>query len=335
MCGVDDMALADFLAFLLATTYTSGGLAAEGRKVRRGAAQLPSDRENELTKAFHEHFMPTISLALGRPYRWEYPEYLKKQREYWMHDKKRDAETDWLIRSQNGVMEYIARKEGWQHRLYFCTTASRDELVEEQEEYMSWFEEARGLFPHYAMDHIYVEDYPTKEDYFAGIQKYREEYSDLEEPFGFPSESDDPGYDTEIRRLFYTIDPAGKLGGVEMKYVVFRYVKPYEYHGDDWENTQKLYTALNRIVREEGLDPNECLKKDGLFSYFVRDDVVDGYKSGHIGAKKIEELKRIIEERKPAGKKIKPEDQLEYEIHMEALRLLLRIDGYDPTMFGL
>ena len=329
------MVLADFLAFLMATSYASGEMVKEGRKAKKGAAMLPSARENELNKAFHDHFMPTISLALGRPYKHEFPQYLKEQIQSRPFSEQSKAENDWLLRSWNGVMEYVSRKEGWIYRTFVNNGISPSEVFEEQEELMSWYNEARTIFPHYSLDHVYVEDYPTKEDYFAGIQQFRYDHSDLEEPFGFPSESDDPGYDAEIRRLFYTIDPAGKLGGIDMKYVIFRYVKPYEYHGKDWENIRKFYTALNRIVREEGLDPNECLKKDGLFSYFVRDDVVNGYKSGHTSVKNIEPLKKIIEERRPVGKRIKPEDQLEYEIHMEALRLMLRIDGYDPAMFGL
>ena len=327
----------DFLAYLAAISYITGDAQTKKKKRKSARAQIPSEREEQLLRDFGKNFMSSISLALGRPYKHEFPQYLEQEwrRLGWDYKKISDERGKWLMRSKNGVMDYIAKKEGWTHRFRFVTKESPQELIEEQEEYASWHEEARANFPHYATDHVYIEDYPSKEAYFDGIREFCDEHGEADEAFGFVGESDDPEYDQEIRTLFYSIDPDNILGGIDMKYVVFKYVKQYEYFGKDWGNTKKLYTALTRIVREEGYDPQDLMIKDGFFSYSTRDDVVEAYRTNKINSQSIQRVIQIIENRKSEHRNPSEEDILEYKIHMEALRLMLRIDGHNPADFGL
>lgn len=331
------MAFLDFFGFLVATSYSSGSIAAEKKKSKGARAQMPSDRELSLSKDFRDGFMADISLSLGRPYKYEFPRYLELEYENkgWSYEQISKAKSEWKIRSQNGVMHYIARKEGWAYICSFCKTATYSEMILEQEEYMSWYLEAQERFPHYATEHMYIEEYPTKEAYFDGIQKFREEYKEAEECIGFVGESDDPEYDAEIRRLFYSIDPQNQLGGIDMKYVVFKYVRQFDYMEDNWEDVKKFYAALTRIVREEGLDAGDLLRKDGFFSYPIRDEIVETYRTLTPTRAAVEKALAIIEARKADKWQSKEKILLEYRIHMEALRLMLRIDGYDPADYKL
>lgn len=324
------MVFSDILAYLATISWLSGKATGDVAREKRVELTTIGDGEYSLSRAFMFRDNDEISRRLGRPYRHQFPGFLAKPYEIeYRYSDLNKAEDMWLSRSMAGIMEYVAKKERWRYSrtIYSAININPQIVLKEQQTYMKWYEDARMKFPHYAVDQVYIEDYPRMWTYFAEVQKCVNKLGDLTGPLGIPPEPSNNKYDSIVSKQFYSIDPENKLGGIDVKYMIYGYVKPFKYHTDNWNNISKLYTTLNRIIRKNGLDPYDIMKKEKPYSESLRDKVCNGYE---IVSKQRGTIDNII-------KMIRDESETNYEccVHIEALKFLLRIDGHDPIDFGL
>lgn len=319
--------LADFLSYLMAISWTSGALAREWVRNERAKESLASPREHELSLAFLNGDIYKVAIALGRPYRWKFPQYLAEEFERG-HDslEARKAEDTWKAWSELGVMSLIAKKEGWRYKMISFPRVNGEwyQARKEQEEYLAVYDEAKSIFPHYATSRLYVDEYPSKDAYFEAINQFRADHQDLEDVFGEPAESDDPVYEEMIRQLFYMID-----GDAKMRYNVFEFYMPYGYGPKEEGQPRKLYMALNRIMRAQGIDAYDCLTTYAGFLPDSRDRVVEVYSNALPTKEHITQVFQAIED-EMSGPDGKLNDK---RVFLEGVKLMLRLDGKDPSWF--
>lgn len=197
--------------------------------------------------------------------------------------------------------------------------------------YAAWYNEAKENYTSYALEQIYPDEYRTKDDYFAAIEQKRADNPDFKAIFGIPPESTDPQYDEKIKRLFYEVDPENKFGGLDFKYHVFIFYMPYGYSPRVDGQPQKLYTTLNRILRDAGLDQRALSKAYSDFLAEYRDRVVEVYRSAPPSVEHMQHVMEAIDDVMNG-----PDKELNRrEIFIEGIKLMLRFDGYDPSDFGL
>lgn len=330
----------DFLGYLASLAWLSGKAVSDGRKAEKiKKREVELARETDLLLAFLAPRDWEISIALGRPYHHAFPEYLRRSMEGrgagWQEIKK--AEEDWLCRSMTGIMYYLAQKEHRPYVPHYPEYAGESFiLIKQQEKYMHWYHEAMKKFPHYAVRKACIEEFKGRQSYFNGIEKYRTkgEFADLEPIFGISPPSDDPEYDTEIRRLFYAIDADGTYGlTLEDKYGIMEFLQPYRYHGAHWAEVTKHYMALNRILREEGVDQYDYWEM-GCEVYGLRGKIMNLWQTRESKLpfpEKLEKIRELItQETASLDRKERYRKRVLYAM---TIQTLLRRDGKDPELY--
>lgn len=329
----------DILGYLASASYVLGDTFRAGMKqakIEKREKELM--REVDLFLAFRRDDGGGVGLALGRPYRHVYPEYLRERLE---RAGKTEAEIDaaewkWLTRSEAGINRYIARREG----RYFAIDdreilAVADRLEEQQERYMAIYKEAMDRYPHYAVRQFCVEQYPSKLEYFAAIEEYRTgEGADLEPIFGVSPPSDDPDYDAEVRRLFYAIDADGAYGlDLEDRYHVMQFLRYFRYHGAGWPKIVRYYAALNRILTEAGADQYDFWENSNEIG-FVHGKVMTAWLArDKTTEEKLANIREIVDQETDWM-----ENPRRYRIRVlagMAVQTLLRKENLDPTLYKM
>lgn len=319
----------EYLTFLMANAWVAGGLTKQAISIWKEKTYGMQPREHDLFMAFRRGDFYDITLALGRPFHGQFPEYLaaevRKDGGRIAVEKAAELWQNWV---ELGIMQFIAEKEGWRYKY---TAFQWDHGVDyvaalrDQRKLMAWYEEASEMFPHYAVRQIYADEYPCKEDYFAAIQAWRDSHPAQEAMFGIPPELGDLEYDRKIRELFDAI-----AGDDKTKYNVFRFCTPFSDPPKRIGQPEKLYTALNRILRPKGIDVEDYYESRDVprgFFWEDRNKIVDMYYSGEVTPELISQIKRYIDTcDKEFNKK---------ELLVEGVRLLLRFDGYDPATFDM
>lgn len=329
----------DFIGYLASVAWLSGNAISEGKtrqKIEKRTREL--ELETDLFLAFRDGDGGRVSVSLGRPYRHVFPQYLRRQLENkgatWQEIRK--AEDEWLAKSETGITMYISMRD---KRPYNPVnpeyTSDAFLLGKKQEKYMSWYREAMEKFPHYAVRNIYIEQYPGRQSYFNAIEAYRrKDYPDLEPIFGVSPPSDDPEYDAKVRRLFYAIDADGSYGlTLEDRYNVMRFLQFYRYHGNNWQETMKFYTALNRILAAEGVDQNDYLEGPCEVAP-LHGQIMNIWRTRETRLpfpEKLEKIRELItRETEWMDKGVRYRRRVLYAM---AIQTLLRRDGLDPELY--
>ena len=222
--------LSDFLLYLMATSY-SAGIATRAGIERSHGRPRECDREFELRLDYLGDRMRRISYAMGRPVSKKVPSSAFSYR------------TEWGLNHLIGVLCFIAEKEGW-----YCSELTKyrwraEQCLKAQHELMDIYQEALQMYPHYAVNEIPIDPYRNRKMYFDAIERYREREPENEYIFGDPNGSGDPEFDSEIRRLFDSIDQS-------FPYKTRYHIVTYSYT----EKNNKMMAALNKVSREDGFD---------------------------------------------------------------------------------